>query len=92
MKIFTFDTEFRDSRNKNLVPVAASIRYDDVDNRYYFPRDNDKFVSDFRELVKDRAICAYFAGAETRFYCPLGLLLRNCWSILGWTYSYCGGC
>lgn len=83
MKIFAFDTEFRNSRNKNLEPVAASIRYDEVDNRYYFPRDNDKFVNDFRELVKDRAICVYFAGAETRFLLSLGFtadeLLEYTW-------------
>lgn len=72
MKIFSFDTEFRNSRNKDLTPVAANIRYDDVCSNYFFPPDQDRFVQDFRELVKDRAICAFFAGAEVRFLLSVG--------------------
>lgn len=72
MKILSFDTEFRDSKEKMLTPVAASIRYDEVDDRYYFPRDKDRFVVDFREAVKERAICCYFASAETRFLLSVG--------------------
>lgn len=72
MKWISIDTEFKDSREKNLTPVCAVIRTSE-DVKSYWHDEMDRFRDDFdKYIMDDYYVISYMSSAEFRFLLSIG--------------------
>lgn len=88
MNTIQFDSEFWGSNEPHVTPVCAVIRLMDTNFTYWFPRDKEKFITDWRKVMdlpieKRPAIISYYTSAEARFLTAMGFTPAE---LLSWTW------
>jgi len=84
MNTLSFDTEFRDTAEERVTPVAAVVRIKDREHRYFFPADKAKFKGDWDAwMTEGNTIVCFYASAETRFLLALDYTIAD---LLSWKW------